>query len=44
MHSTGTLDLDCADVPQRRFRMLHTVTNPDPHRFDGDRDGTGCEG
>jgi micrococcal nuclease len=32
-------DLDCADVPYRRFR----VVPPDPHRFDGDHDGLGCE-
>ncbi len=32
-------DLDCADVPCRRFRVLP----PDPHRFDGDHDGIGCE-
>jgi micrococcal nuclease len=32
-------DLDCADVPHRRFR----VVLPDPHRFDGDGDGLGCE-
>ena len=32
-------DLDCPDVPHRRFRVLP----PDPHRFDGDRDGVGCE-
>lgn len=33
-------DLDCADVPHKRFRVLY----PDPHRFDGDGDGVGCEG
>lgn len=33
-------DLDCGDVRERRFR----VTGADPHRFDGDRDGVGCEG
>jgi hypothetical protein len=33
-------DLDCADVPFRRF----TVLPPDPHHFDGDGDGIGCEG
>jgi micrococcal nuclease len=33
-------DLDCADIPYRNFR----VVPPDPHRFDGDRDGIGCEG
>ncbi len=33
-------DLDCKDVPYRRFRVLP----PDPHRFDGsDNDGLGCE-
>jgi micrococcal nuclease len=33
-------DLDCGDVAYRRF----TVYPPDPHRFDGDYDGIGCEG
>jgi micrococcal nuclease len=32
-------DLDCADVPHRRFAVLP----PDPHRFDGGGDGLGCE-
>jgi micrococcal nuclease len=32
-------DLDCGDIPYRRF----TVLPPDPHRFDGDKDGIGCE-
>ena len=32
-------DLNCGDIPFRRFR----VTGTDPHRFDGDRDGLGCE-
>lgn len=32
-------DLDCGDIPYRRF----TVLAPDPHRFDGDHDGIGCE-
>ncbi|MBK9712774.1 MAG: thermonuclease family protein [Kouleothrix sp.] len=32
-------DLECADVPYRRFGVLA----PDPHRFDRDRDGIGCE-
>lgn len=32
-------DLDCADVPHRGFRVLP----PDPHRFDGEGDGLGCE-
>ena len=32
-------DLDCADVAERRFRVLA----PDPHRFDGNGDGVGCE-
>jgi micrococcal nuclease len=33
-------DLDCSDIPYRRLRVLA----PDPHRFDGDHDGVGCEG
>jgi uncharacterized protein YraI len=32
-------DLDCKDIPYRRF----TVLPPDPHNFDGDYDGLGCE-
>lgn len=33
-------DLDCRDVEAERFR----VAGDDPHRFDGDGDGIGCEG
>ena len=33
-------DLDCRDVTHRRFQ----VRPPDPHRFDGDGNGVGCEG
>lgn len=32
-------DLDCGDIPYRNFKVLP----PDPHRFDGDHDGIGCE-
>lgn len=32
-------DLDCGDIVYRRFRVLP----PDPHRFDRDGDGIGCE-
>ena len=32
-------DLDCADIAFRRF----TVLPPDPHHFDGDHNGIGCE-
>ncbi len=32
-------DLDCGDISYRRF----TVLPPDPHHFDGDADGIGCE-
>jgi hypothetical protein len=32
-------DLDCGDIPQRRFK----VKGSDPHRLDGDGDGVGCE-
>lgn len=32
-------DLDCRDIPYRRFAVLA----PDPHHFDGDNNGIGCE-
>ncbi len=32
-------DLDCGDISHKRFR----VVGSDPHRFDGDHDGIGCE-
>ena len=32
-------DLDCGDIPHKKF----TVLQPDPQRFDGDKDGIGCE-
>ena len=32
-------DLDCGDISQKRF----TVLQPDPHGFDGNKDGIGCE-
>lgn len=35
----GSPDLDCKDIPQRNFPVLP----PDPHGFDGDKDGIGCE-
>lgn len=32
-------DLDCGDIAHRNF----TVIGSDPHNFDGDNDGVGCE-
>jgi hypothetical protein len=32
-------DLDCKDIPYKRF----TVLPPDPHNFDREGDGLGCE-
>lgn len=32
-------DLDCGEINARNFR----VVGSDPHRFDGDKDGVGCE-
>ena len=37
--SIGISDLDCRDITARRF----PVTGADPHRFDGDGNGIGCE-
>ncbi len=31
-------DLNCSDIPHRDFLVLQ----PDPHRFDGNKDGVGC--
>lgn len=33
-------DLDCKDISYRQFVVL----KPDPHNFDSDQDGIGCEG
>jgi micrococcal nuclease len=32
-------DLNCGDVSDKRFEVL----SPDPHGFDNDGDGVGCE-
>lgn len=32
-------DLDCGDIEERDFE----VSGSDPHRFDRDHDGIGCE-
>lgn len=32
-------DLDCGEIQYHNFKVLP----PDPHRFDGDKDGIGCE-
>ena len=32
-------DLDCKDIPHKRFQVLP----PDPHDFDREGDGIGCE-
>ena len=32
-------DLDCPQIPYKRFQVLP----PDPHGFDRDGDGIGCE-
>jgi hypothetical protein len=32
-------DLNCPDIPYTNFRVLR----PDPHHFDGNKDGVGCE-
>lgn len=32
-------ELDCKDISYRRFQVIP----PDPHNFDGDGDGVGCE-
>jgi micrococcal nuclease len=39
----GSSDIDCGEISARRFTVLWSVPNPDPHGFDGDADGIGCE-
>lgn len=40
----GSADLDCGDIEERAFTVRWDVAHPDPHRFDGNGDGLGCEG
>ncbi|MFN8533824.1 MAG: hypothetical protein U0556_09775 [Dehalococcoidia bacterium] len=44
-------DLNCTSAALRAlpgyrpgFRVVHSVANPDPHQFDREKDGRGCEG
>ena len=39
----GSADIDCGEIAARLFTVLWNVANPDPHGFDGDSDGIGCE-
>jgi micrococcal nuclease len=39
----GSADLDCGEIQWRRFAVAWNVPNPDPHGFDADADGIGCE-
>ena len=39
----GSADIDCGEIAARQFQVVWTVPNPDPHGFDGDGDGIGCE-
>src|SRR5262245_16387491 len=36
-------DLNCSDISFRNFVVRWDVADPDPHHFDGNRDGVGCE-
>ena len=36
-------DLNCGDIRYRNFHVRWDVADPDPHHFDGDHDGVGCE-
>jgi len=39
--ATAGLELRRHPVPQ--LRVIWDVADPDPHHFDGDHDGIGCE-
>jgi hypothetical protein len=36
-------DLDCGEISYRNFRVRWDVADPDPHHFDGNHNGIGCE-
>jgi hypothetical protein len=36
-------NLSCGQISERNFRVVYDVPDPDPHGFDRDHDGTGCE-
>ena len=36
-------DLECSQIPHRQVTVRHDVANPDPHGFDPDHNGVGCE-
>jgi hypothetical protein len=36
-------DLDCGDIAYRNFQVRWDVADPDPHQFDGNKDGIGCQ-
>lgn len=36
-------DLDCPDMEQKNFTVGWDVSDPDPHGFDGNKGGVGCE-
>ncbi len=36
-------DFDCSDVARKGFTVRWDVADPDPHRFDGDKDGVARE-
>lgn len=41
--AVGSADIDCGEISARRFEVVWNTPNPDPHGFDGDADGIGCE-
>jgi hypothetical protein len=43
LYPAAAADLDCADIRYRNFRALWNVPDTDPHHFDGNRDGIGCQ-
>ena len=43
LHPATAPDLNCGQIPYRNFTVRWDVADPDPHHFDGDHDGVGCE-
>jgi hypothetical protein len=43
LHPTAAARPELWRHPFRSFRVIYNVPDPDPHRFDADHDGIGCE-
>jgi micrococcal nuclease len=43
LYPATSAGLNCPHIPYRNFGVRWDVAIPDPHGFDGNRNGVGCE-